>query len=242
MKKSLLVTGGSRGIGAAISYKAAVEHGYAVAINYLSQKREADALLKRIEEKGGEAITVQGDISKIDEVQNIFKTIEARWGYLTALVNNAGFSGGAHSVQEIDLELYQRVMDINFTGTFLCCREAMRLMNKKASIVNISSQAAQTGGYQLSHYAAAKAAVEAFTKGFSREAAEKGVRVNAVSPGVINTHHTELYDKKRLDRWRASIPLGDLGAPEEVANTVLWLLSEDASYITGAIIPVTGGR
>ncbi len=235
----LVVTGASRGIGAATA-RLAGRRGYAVCVNYRQDAAGAGAVVGDIEAGGGRALAIQADVGNEGDVVRMFDQAVAAFGPLGALVNNAGISGGRRGVEDMSLECLQGVFATNVFGTFLCAREAARRMSSArggggGAIVNLSSRAAASGGDRLTHYAASKAAVEAFTRGFAREAANIGVRVNAVSPGVIDTDlHGEALP---LD-----IPMGRAGTPGEVAEAILWLLSDAASYVTGAIVPVHGAR
>jgi len=243
---TLIVTGGSHGIGAAVARMGAAL-GYSICINYLTSTNEAKELVELIDRDGGIAIAVQGDVSVEADVKTLFAEAEHKLGPITGLVNNAGISGGRFSVSELDLVNLQRVMDVNVIGSFLCSREAINRMSmakggKGGAIVNISSQAAQFGGDHLSHYAASKAALNTLTIGLSREVCGEGIRVNAVSPGVIDTGNVSVSHENDIANMQSIIPLGRMGHPDEVASTVLWLLSDAASYVIGAVLPVAGGR
>ncbi len=240
---TLIVTGSGRGIGAATARLAARE-GYAVCVNYHSQSDPAERLAEEIRATGGRAVAVQADTSVPSDVERLFATAGEQLGPLTALVNNAGISGGRSRLVDTDIETLKRVLDVNVVGYFLCAQQAVRRMaesgnGKAGGIVNVSSQAAQFGGNQLAHYAASKAAVNAFTIGLAREVAAQGIRVNAVSPGIIDSGQQDPAETEKLGR---SVPIGRVGAPAEVAEAILWLLSDRASYVTGAILPVAGGR
>ncbi len=244
----LIVTGGSRGIGAAISQLAA-QRGYAVAINYAAKASAAEHLRDQINAAGGRAIAVQGDVSQESEVLRLFATTEHQLGPITALVNNAGISGGLVRLESMTAQSMQDVFAVNVIGTMLCAREAVRRMSTKhggtgGAIVNVSSLASRIGGGgEWVHYAASKAAVNTFTQGLAREVATEGIRVNAVSPGVVITDfHEAAGDASRITRFPAMIPMQRLGQPEEIAEAVLWLLSPAASYATGSILEVGGGR
>lgn len=243
-----LVTGGSLGIGAAIATLLADQE-YAVAINYRSHRDEAEQVREEIEACGGRAIVVQGDVSREDEIVQIFQTVDRELGPITALVNNAGVTGGFARVGEVSAKQIEDVFAVNVAGTILCSREAVRRMSTRTggsggAIVNVSSIAARLGGAgEWVHYAAAKAAVEAFTRGFAAEVASEGIRVNVVSPGLIETGiHAAAGAPDRLAQKAPSIPMKRAGTPAEVAEAVAWLLSDAASYVSGTILEVGGGR
>ena len=243
MKKVLLVTGGGRGIGAATSRLAAAQ-GYAVCVNYLRDKAAAESLAKEI---GG--IALAADVAVEADVVRLFETIDAKLGRITALVNNAGVVDKGARVEAITTARLQRMFAINVYGSFLCAREAIRRMSKKhggagGAIVNLSSIAARLGGPgEYVDYAAAKGAIDTFTIGLAKELGADGIRVNAVRPGIINTEiHASSGDPARLGRIGAMAPVGRYGEPEEIARAILWLLSDEASYTTGALLDVAGGR
>ena len=244
--KVLLVTGASRGIGAATAELAA-KRGFAVCVNFLSSEEKARAVVSQIRAGGGNAIAVGADIGDESQVAEMFAEVDQTLGPLTALVNNAGINGGFGSVAEVTRETLERVFATNVFGAFFCAREAIRRMSTAnggagGSIVNVSSQAAVFGGNQLAHYAASKAALNTLTLGLAREAAAQGIRVNGVSPAVISTDQQKGMDEARREALLASIPAGRMGTPLEVAEAILWLLSDAASYVTGITLPVTGGR
>jgi NAD(P)-dependent dehydrogenase (short-subunit alcohol dehydrogenase family) len=248
MGKVIVITGSSRGIGRATAIKAAAK-GYAVVINYKGNKAAADELINEITFDGGKAVAVQADISKEDEVVKLFKTADEAFGPLTALVNNAGIIEKQSAVADMDAERLQRIFATNVIGTFLCAREAVKRMAKKyggngGGIVNVSSKAAAHGSaFEYVDYAASKGAVDTFTFGLSKEVVAEGIRVNAVRPGIIHTEiHVSGGEAGRATRMGPMVPMGRSGQPEEVADAILWLLSDEASYITGALIDVTGGR
>jgi len=244
-RKIALVTGASRGIGAATA-KVLGEKGYAVCVNYLNSETEAKQIVSEITQCGGEAIAIQADVGIEEDILAMFETLDRELGEISALVNNAGPSdgGGQHGIEEIESNLLQSVYSVIVFGSFVCCREAVKRMkkNRTGSIVNITSQAATFGGNKMSHYASSKAAINSLTLALAKEVAEFGIRVNAVSPGVIDTDAHENASRERIDHLKNSIPLGRFGRPEEVAETVEWLLSDYSSYITGVVIPVAGGR
>lgn len=248
MKKIILITGGSRGIGAAIAHLAA-EAGYAVCISYLHHRDAADAVVAPITQKNGMAMAVQADVAVEEDVIRLFKQVDASFGPLTALVNNAGILERQARVEDMDSARIQRIFATNVVGSFICSREAVRRMStrhagKGGAIVNMSSRASRLGAPgEYVDYAASKAAIDTLTIGLAKEVAAEGIRVNAVSPGIIYTDiHASGGDPQRVDRVKDSVPMKRGGYPEEVAKAVLWLLSEDASYTTGASIDVAGGR
>lgn len=248
MKKIILITGGSRGIGAAIAHLAA-EAGYAVCISYLHNRAAAEAVVAAITKKNGIAMAVQSDVAVEEDVIRLFKHVDASFGPLTALVNNAGILERQARVDEMDSARIQRIFATNVVGSFICSREAVRRMStrhagKGGAIVNMSSRASHLGAPgEYVDYAASKAAIDTLTIGLAKEVAAEGIRVNAVSPGIIYTDiHASGGDPQRVDRVKDSVPMKRGGYPEEVAKAVLWLLSEDASYTTGSSIDVAGGR
>jgi NAD(P)-dependent dehydrogenase (short-subunit alcohol dehydrogenase family) len=247
-KGTLIVTGASRGIGAAISILAA-SRGYAVAVNFGSDEAGAHGTAGQIQGQGGKAAAIQGDVSKEDDVVRLFDTAERLLGPIAGLVNNAGVTGRLSRLENMEAEDIARVLAINVTGTMLCSKHAVRRMSVKhggggGGIVNMSSRAAQIGGAgDWIHYAASKGAIDTFTLGLAREVAEEGIRVNAVAPGLIETGiHAAAGAPDRLERMAPLIPMKRSGTASEVAMAVLWLLSSEASYITGAIVPIGGGR
>jgi NAD(P)-dependent dehydrogenase (short-subunit alcohol dehydrogenase family) len=244
----LLVTGGSRGIGAAISLLAA-RKGWRVAVNYTVNKAAADAVVFEIEASGGEAFAIQGDVGNAADIIELFAAVDRQFGRLDGLANNAGIVDVPARVDEMSVERIERMMRINITGSILCAAEAVRRMSNRhggrgGAIVNISSMAAIIGSpSQYVDYAASKAAIDTFTVGLARETATEGVRVNAVRPGVIDTEiHASGGLPDRARDMASSIPMQRAGTAEEIADAVLYLLSPSASYITGAILNVSGGR
>jgi NAD(P)-dependent dehydrogenase (short-subunit alcohol dehydrogenase family) len=244
----LLVTGGSRGIGAATA-RLAASQGYAVAINYVSNREAADSVVKDIEAAGSRGLAVQADVSVEADVCRMFDEVDRRLGTLTALVNNAGVLEQQMRVETMTAQRLQRVFAINITGAFLCAREAVRRMStarggRGGAIVNVSSGASRLGSPgEYVDYAASKGAVDTLTIGLSREVAEEGIRVNAVRPGFIYTDiHASGGEPARVDRVKAFVPMKRGGQPEEVAHAIMWLLSDEASYSTGTFIDVTGGK
>ncbi|HKN52603.1 MAG TPA: SDR family oxidoreductase [Amycolatopsis sp.] len=244
----LIVTGGSRGIGAAICTLAAVR-GYDVVVNYSGDPTPAEDVAKQVREQGRQAAAVRADVSDEQDVRALFDAA-AELGPLTALVNNAAITGNTPGrLDQYDVEVVRRTLDVNVTGVFLCCREAVRRMSTRygghgGAIVNISSTAARTGSAgEWVHYAAAKAAVDTLTFGLAQEVAGEGIRVNAVAPGLIETGlHAAAGMPDRPARFAPQIPLGRAGRPEEIAEAVLWLLSAAASFTAGAVLDVGGGR
>lgn len=244
----LLVTGGGRGIGAAVARLAAAE-GYAVVIGYRHDAVAAAAVADSIRAAGGVAFPVQADVAQEAEVLQLFAALDARFGRLDALVNNAGILERQMRVEEMDAARLQRVFATNVLGSFLCAREAVRRMSTRhgghgGAIVNLSSRAARLGSPgEYVDYAAAKGAVETLTIGLAKEVAAEGIRVNAVAPGLIETAiHASSGEPGRVARLAAGVPMQRGGQPDEVARAVLWLLSDAASYTTGAILDVAGGR
>jgi NAD(P)-dependent dehydrogenase (short-subunit alcohol dehydrogenase family) len=245
---TLVVTGASRGIGAAIATLAA-EHGFSVAVNFSTGHTEAKKVEAEILAAGGRAIAIQADISHERDILSLFKTSERELGPLKALVNNAGITGGFARVEEVSAKAIDSVFAVNVRGTILCSREAVRRMSTKwggsgGAIVNISSRAAHTGAAgEWVHYAASKGAIDSFTIGLAREVATEGIRVNAVAPGLVETGlHAANGEPGRLQRLMGTVPMGRPGTPREVAEGVIWLLSPAASFTTGAILEIGGGR
>ena len=248
MKPILLVTGGSRGIGAATARLAAAR-GYAVCLSYRSNAAAAAAVVADIERAGGDALAVAADVASEADVLRLFETVDARLGRLTALVNNAGILERQTTLLDTDAARWQRVLATNVIGSFLCAREAVRRMSTGlggagGAIVNVSSMAAKLGSPgEYVDYAASKGAIDSLTIGLAKEVAAEGIRVNAVRPGVIYTEiHASGGEPGRVDRVKAAVPMQRGGTAEEVARAILWLLSDEASYSTGAFIDVSGGR
>jgi NAD(P)-dependent dehydrogenase (short-subunit alcohol dehydrogenase family) len=248
MAGTLIVTGGGRGIGAATA-KLAARRGYPVALSYLGRDEAAARVVAEIDAAGGRAIAVKGNVAHEEDVLHLFHEAETRLGPLAGLVNNAGIIGGSSRLADVNAATLREVMEVNVVGAFLCAREAVKRLStarggKGGAIVNITSMAAVIGGAgEYIHYAASKGAIETLTIGLAREVAREGIRVNAVSPGMIHTEiHAEAGMPDRIERLAPNVPMGRGGAPEEVAEAVIWLLSDAASYVTGASLRVSGGR
>lgn len=248
MSKVMLVTGGSRGIGAAVARQAAAQ-GYSVALTYLHNAEQAKTVVEGINSQGGNAISLQADVADEQQVINLFEQVDKRLGKLCALVNNAGILEQQMRVETMDAARLNRILTTNVTGSFICCREAIKRMSTAkggngGGIVNLSSRAAKLGSAnEYVDYAASKAAVDTLTQGLANEVAAEGIRVNAVAPGAIHTDiHASGGEPGRVERIKAGIPMQRGGYPDEVANAVLWLLSDQASYTTGSIVDVSGGR
>jgi len=244
----VIVTGGSRGIGAATAALAG-SLGYAVGVNYRSNRRAADDVVAAVERAGGRAVAVAADVASESEVVRLFEQVEAALGRPTALVNNAGILERQSRVVDLDAARLGRVFAVNVTGAFLCAREAVRRMStahggRGGAIVNVSSRAAVLGSPgEYVDYAASKAALDALTIGLAKEVAAEGIRVNGVRPGVVHTEiHAAGGEPGRVERLAPTIPMGRGGQPAEIAQAILWLLSDEASYTTGAILDVGGGR
>ena len=248
MKQVLLITGGSRGIGAAAAVLAA-QRGYAVAVNYSSNALAAEQLVQQIHAGGGHAIAVQADVASEAQVMAMFEAIDAKLGRLTALVNNAGVVDVAARVDEMSMARLKRMFDINVLGSFLCAREAVKRMSTRhggdgGAIVNVSSAAARLGGAgNYVDYAASKGAIDTFTLGLAKEVAAEGIRVNAVRPGIIATEiHASGGQPDRARQMAPLVPMQRAGTALEVAQAIVWLLSEESSYSTGSLLDVAGGR
>ncbi len=246
--KVVLVTGGSRGIGAATA-RLAARAGWAVAVNYTANSLAADEVVRAIRSEGGRAISVQADVADEAQVLRMFEHVVARLGCLSGLVNNAGVVDRAQPVAEQSLARWRRMFDINVIGSLLCAREAVRRMGTAyggagGSIVNLSSAAARLGSpNEYVDYAAAKAAIDAFTIGLAKEVAGQGIRVNAVRPGLIDTEiHASGGRPMRVQELQSGVPMGRGGSADEVAEVIVWLLSDAASYTTMSLIDVSGAR
>jgi len=248
MSKVLIVTGASRGIGAATA-RMAGRRGYDVCVNYLASEAAAEAVAADIRAAGQRAVTVAGDMGREDDILRLFATVDAELGTLDALVNNAGIIARAGRVDEVEAEDLRRMFEINVTGCFLCAREAVRRMStahggKGGAIVNVSSRAAGLGSpNEFVHYAASKGAIDSFTLGLAKEVGAEGIRVNAVSPGLIDTDiHASTGRTDRVERLAPTVPMPRPGTADEAAEPIIWLLSDAASYVTAANIHVAGGR
>lgn len=244
----LLVTGGGRGIGAATALLAA-RRGHAVAVNYASNSLAADEVVRAIRAAGGKAIAVQADVGDEAQVMAMFEQVDARLGRLTALVNSAGVVDVRARVDEMSAARLERMFRINVIGSFVCAREAVRRMSTRHGgtggvIVNLSSAASRLGSpEQYVDYAASKGAIDTFTLGLAKEVADEGIRVNAVRPGLIDTEiHASGGMPERAAQLAPSVPMKRAGSAEEVANAIVWLLSDEASYTTMALLDVSGGR
>jgi NAD(P)-dependent dehydrogenase (short-subunit alcohol dehydrogenase family) len=247
-RKPLLVTGGSRGIGAAVCRSAAAA-GWRVAVNYRSNREAADTVVRDIQSAGGEAFAVQGDASVEADILSMFAAVDQRFGRLGALVNNAGVVDGKARLDEMDAARFERMLRINIFGPMLCAREAVKRMSTLhggdgGAIVNVSSVAAVLGSAgEYVDYAASKGAIDTFTVGLAREVATEGIRVNAVRPGTIDTEiHASGGQPDRAARVAPTIPMRRAGRADEIAQAIVFLLSDASSYTTGAILDVSGGR
>jgi NAD(P)-dependent dehydrogenase (short-subunit alcohol dehydrogenase family) len=243
-----LITGSGRGIGAATA-KLAAERGYAVCVNYLKNEARADEVVAAIRAGGGKAIMVQADTAHEDEVIKLFERVDLELGTITALVNNAGITGRAGRLDSFNADAIRRVLEVNVSGAIFCAQQAVKRMSTKnggagGSIVNVSSLAATLGGAnQWIPYAAAKGAINSFTLGLAKEVAAEGIRVNAISPGLIATEiHAEAGVGDRLQKVIPTVPMGRIGSAEECAEAILWLMSNEAAYMIGNVLTLSGGR
>ena len=244
----MVITGGSRGIGRATAIKAAAA-GYQVWIGYRANAEAAQLTVDTITQAGGQARAIVCDVADAQQIEALFAAVDAVPGRLAVLVNNAGVVDVQASVVDMSRQRLQRMFEINVIGSFLCAREAIKRMSTLhggagGAIVNVSSAASRLGAPgEFVDYAAAKAAIDTFTTGLAKEVAEQGIRVNAVRPGLIQTDiHQDSGEPGRAERLRSAIPMRRIGSAEEVAAAIVWLASDDASYSTGAIIDVSGGR
>lgn len=247
MSKVMIVTGGSRGIGAATARLAAAR-GYQVAVNYVSNREAADQVVNDITAAGGRALAVQADMAVEADIVALFETVDRELGPVDVLVNNAGVIDQISRVEEMGFERVDRMMRINVTGPFICAREAIKRMStrhggKGGAIINISSAAAHRGGSgEYVDYAASKGAIDTFTEGLAKELAGEGIRVNGVRPGVVNTGiHASGGNPDKPEKSSQSIPMGRAGNADEIANGILWLASDEASFTTGARLDIDGG-
>jgi len=244
----MLITGASRGIGAATA-RLAAHQGYALCLNYHQREDAVKQVLKQVHAAGASAITVKADVADESQVLQMFEVIDREFGQLDVLVNNAGMLEQQMRLEQMDAARWTRVLGANVIGSFLCAREAIKRMSTQhggqgGSIINLSSIAARLGAPgEYIDYAAAKGAIDSMTVGLAREVAGEGIRVNAVRPGVIHTEiHASGGEPDRIERVKSSVPMGRGGQAEEVAEAILWLASEHASYTTGALLDVSGGR
>jgi NAD(P)-dependent dehydrogenase (short-subunit alcohol dehydrogenase family) len=243
----MLITGASSGIGAATAMLAA-ERGYDIAMTYLTNRAQADAIAQKINHLGRTVLCVQTDVGIEADILNLFAQIDKAFGRLDALVNNAAILR-QKLFRDIQVAELERVFAVNVIGSFICAREAVRRMSKTSggsggAIVNVSSMAAGFGSpFEYIDYAASKGAIDTFTLGLAKEVISEGIRVNCVRPGLINTHvHAKGGEPGRIERIAPTIPMQRAGEPDEIAKTILWLLSDEASYITGSLVDVSGGR
>jgi NAD(P)-dependent dehydrogenase (short-subunit alcohol dehydrogenase family) len=248
-RSAVLITGGSRGIGSAVAQLAA-RRGYDVAVNYRSEREAAECVIASCREAGANAVACQGDMAVESDVLRVFEEATSSLGHLSHVVNNAGITGRSSRLEAVSADTIRTCIDLNVTGALLVAREAARRLSRRhggvgGTIVNISSAAATLGSpNEYVWYAASKAAIDAMTIGLSKELASDGIRVNAVSPGLIETeiHALSTGDAARMERLKPMIPLERAGSAEEVATAVLFLMSDEASYITGTNLRVSGGR
>lgn len=243
-----IITGASRGIGAATA-RVLARKGYQVCVNFRRDEAAANAVVSELVSNGAKAIAIQADISKENDVIRLFEAVDQELGPITALVNNAGILLPQMRVEDMDASRINQILEVNVTGAFLCCKEAVKRMSTRhggngGSIVNVSSAASRLGAAgEYVDYAASKGAIDTLTRGLALEVAAEGIRVNCVRPGYIETQmHADGGEPDRVARLAESIPLKRGGTPEEVANAIYWLLSDDASYSTGSFVDLAGGR
>ena len=243
-----IITGASRGIGAATA-RVLARKGYQVCVNFRRDENAANTVVSELVSNGAKAIAIQADISKEDDVIRLFEAVDQELGPITALVNNAGILLPQMRVEDMDASRINQILEVNVTGAFLCCKEAVKRMSTRhggngGSIVNVSSAASRLGAAgEYVDYAASKGAIDTLTRGLALEVAAEGIRVNCVRPGYIETQmHADGGEPDRVARLAESIPLKRGGTPEEVANAIYWLLSDDASYSTGSFVDLAGGR
>ncbi|EWC42637.1 SDR family oxidoreductase [Pseudomonas stutzeri] len=248
MSRVMLITGASRGIGAATA-RLAARQGYALCLNYHQREDAANQVLEQVRAAGAAAITIKADVADEEQVLGMFDVIDREFGRLDVLVNNAGMLERQMRLEQMDVARWSRVLGANVIGSFLCAREAIKRMSTLhgglgGSIINLSSIAARLGAPgEYIDYAAAKGAIDSMTLGLAKEVASEGIRVNAVRPGVIHTDiHASGGEPNRIERVKASVPMGRGGQAEEIAEAILWLASEQASYTSGALLDVSGGR
>jgi NAD(P)-dependent dehydrogenase (short-subunit alcohol dehydrogenase family) len=244
--RTLSVIGGSRGIGAAIVCLAA-ENGYRVALGFHEQRLAAETITRKIIEKGGDAVAFPLNVADFSSVESFFDRVSATYGIPDAVAYCAGVTGPQGTLMDLRPDSIAQLFATNLTGAFFCVQSAAKRMaisrgGRGGAIVTLSSEAGRFGGNRISPYAASKAGINAMTKGVARELASEGIRLNAVSPGIIDTdQHSNMAEERRVSLL-ATIPIGRMGRPEEVAKAVLWMLSDEASYVTGVILTVAGGR
>ncbi|MFT5218894.1 MAG: NAD(P)-dependent dehydrogenase (short-subunit alcohol dehydrogenase family) [Planctomycetota bacterium] len=248
MSKVILITGSSRGIGAATAMLAA-QKGFSLCLNYHQSKAAAEALLDKVKALGCNAISCQADIADEADILSMFDTIDSHFGRLDGLVNNAGILEAQSDLVDMDAGRWRRILEINVIGSFLCAREAIKRMSTQhggngGSIVNLSSRASTLGAaHEYVDYAASKGAIDSMTIGLAKEVADQGIRVNAVKPGLIYTDiHADSGEPGRVDRLKSAVPMQRGGSATEVAEAILWLLSEASSYTSASFIDVSGGR
>ena len=248
MSKVLLITGASRGIGAETA-RLAAERGYALCLNYLNSHKAVEKLAASLVGDGHHVLTCQANVGVESEVMAMYQAIDREFGRLDALVNNAGVLEQQSDLVDMSRERWQRILDVNVIGSFLCAREAVRRMStlhggRGGAIVNLSSRAADLGAaHEYIDYAASKGAIDAMTIGLAKEVGDQGIRVNAVKPGLIYTDiHADSGEAGRVDRLKTGVPMQRGGLPIEVAESIVWLLSDASSYTSGSFIDVSGGR